>query len=363
MMINKLFLFSIIYLLFGNSYPIEIKHPISVNHPGISVDDKVEALLVEVQNDQHVPLHYYINVLSVACGDQHCKIDTITIQWDCFGRFEQLILPQGVTLEKNEGVLFSDHDYQKLDRILKMKPSPLEDLLPSEIVKDSGGDGVDGTSGATVSIHKNAYVEGAVWTCYTLWHWVNGEAVDYIKNTTGERLTIDQLLAYLKEEHSVFALEQLVRKKEYDALTVNTMMEVMIESPELIDEVIEYFEKGPASIYTYAMLQLHQQLPVFQRVICLQSLLQKNVILTEEQQLILALKLDDFVYQEVDLYLKLLEQQKQVSSTTKNHLFKLLRNDHFIIARRVYWYLNERPLTEKERAIINDFEGKYSEDL
>ena len=114
---------------------------------------------------------FYMDVKTVVCGDSQCRIDTVRIFWDELGMYDRLVLPKGIQLEKAEGEHFDQADYKKLDAILADKNCSLKEVYKEEVVGTEATEGVDGISGATIILNNKDYVKGAVWTCYTLWHW------------------------------------------------------------------------------------------------------------------------------------------------------------------------------------------------
>ena len=73
----------------------------------------------------------------------------------------------------------------------------LEDLEISELITNkekASLEEIDGISGATPKSISNAIVEGAVYTCYTIWHLANGYIRDHIQKLTDSICTSESLL-------------------------------------------------------------------------------------------------------------------------------------------------------------------------
>ena len=113
----------------------EIKHSISIKHPG--EEGTVEVVLIEVQNKNGLPVEYYMDVESVICLEEVCKVIPVTVFWNNIGEYKKYKLEEGATLEKYEANLFEPNDYKKIHTILQNKNSPLFDfILNPELVFD-----------------------------------------------------------------------------------------------------------------------------------------------------------------------------------------------------------------------------------
>jgi hypothetical protein len=167
----------------------EVKHKIQVIHPGKHMDQPIESILVEKLKKNGETLEFLINVESVICTNNTCKIVPVNIYWDKFGAYNRIELEKGDYLEKLDGEEFSKREYRKLDKILKNKKSVLANYNIDEIlVADKATESeeklknIDAVSGATIlSIPDMETIKGATLTCYTLWHWVNGDVSKRIK--------------------------------------------------------------------------------------------------------------------------------------------------------------------------------------
>lgn len=148
-------------------------------------DDSSEFTLYQVHDTAGLPLYYYREVLAYPCRtDGVCQIMKLRIYWDMFGNYLQYELPEDENLTKINHKDFSEKDYQKLHRILNnpesgMKVCKFEKLTSREA--ENKYHAVDGCTGATVSDLDFEYVQGAVKTTYSLWHFVNSKTQDTIK--------------------------------------------------------------------------------------------------------------------------------------------------------------------------------------
>ncbi len=352
-----LFFFGITF--FNAVQPSEIKHKIKVIHPGISLTDSVKCILVEVQNEKSKPYEFYMDVKSVVCGDAQCRIDIVRVFWDKLGFYNRLELPEGVELEKAKGHHFTEADYEKLNTNLSDPNSPLKNVLKEEVVGTVGSEGVDAMTGATMILEKTAYVKGAVWTCYSLWHWVHGDAINHIRNITGDACSLNELESFLNIENAVFqlfALEQFTRRKNYESEIVELILSVIDKNPPTIKSGIAYFENAPVSVFSNGIHEIMNFSNSENRLLCLNAILKTDHSLSQDffDQLTFQFSETDS-FEEIHLFLKILENKKRVFPRIHEQLLPHLENENFLIARRVYWFLEEQNLSENQRKKMKAF--------
>lgn len=341
----------------------EIQHKLTIIHKGVSEVEPLECVLVEVKDERGLPSKYYMDVESVVCGDSQCRIDLVRVYWNEIGKFQQVELPDDVELEKSQGESFTSRDYKKLRTILKNEESPLADVYKTEIVGTTGSEGVDAMTGATILIDTSSYVSGAVWTCYSLWHWVHGEAKHIARNITGEQLTLSQLREQLaRQDYQSFAIEQLLRKQDFSSQTVNVLKEALLKSPSLLKESMAYWEAASDDIYNDVMMIFMSRLELKERLLCLNSMVNSNKKLSNELLLDISEYVTTFSYSEFHVFLRLIEKMNSSAELVSN-LVPLLSSDDFLIARRVYWFLNEQSLCEADRHRVENFRIKWRDRL
>lgn len=345
---------------------MEIEHPIQIIHKGIHPTEPIECTLIEIQNEEQHPIAFYMDVESVVCGDSQCRVDIVRIYWDNLGQFDRLAIPNGVALEKAKGEHFNQADYKKLDKILNDKNSPLKEVYKNEIVSTGGSEGIDGMSGATVLVEKSAFVEGAVWSCYSLWHWVHGETQQLIRGITGEAFTNLALQDLLKKDSldwQYFAVEQFTKRKDYTQKTVALLESTIGQNPILLKNSLPYWELAPNSIYTKVLSRLIQTQERENRLLILNNLLKTQQTLTPAFFNDLSLPIANLTYPELTKFLTLLEKHTINSNKINTQLIQLLKQDNFLIARRTYWFLSEQPLSKKQAIILKEFLLKYEDRL
>lgn len=290
---------------------------------------------------------YYMDVESVFCGEDICKVDFVRIFWDELGFYQRFELKPKVKLEKGDGEDFTQQDYQKLHKNLLNRQNGLGNLYKSELVKtDGGGNAVDALSGATVALNKQDYVEGAIWTCYTLWHFANGELPQIIRNITAKNFTTKALVALLfqpEKREQYFAIEQLTRRKiksEKDIAQV--LMQYSATDKTLAQLIIHYVETLPAPQYFSAILKLLNNNNSDLRLYALTSLTSSNHKADTVFYQTLTQQVTAWTsYQNISLYFEHLTSTEIKNTLVIRPLTALLKHQNFSVARDAYWFLDE----------------------
>ncbi|WP_338872614.1 hypothetical protein WBJ53_28415 [Spirosoma sp. SC4-14] len=142
------------------------------------------------------PVYFFRNVFTPVCLTGECKPVYINFYWDLVGNYTRYDLPPNQILTKMDHKEFKPEDYEKLRDILANPNSLLKDVAMDDLVgkgTENLADSVDAKAGATLKTVKNEVIDGAVYTCYTLWHLAHGNVVNEIRRIT-ETYQDDQLL-------------------------------------------------------------------------------------------------------------------------------------------------------------------------
>lgn len=371
-----LFLSLLMILVFqSNGLPNSTKiiHQVKVLHPAIDKDNAVDCELVEeILSDG--TKQFYLDVDSVNCGEEICKVVTVRMFWDELGQYVKYELQEGEGLEKKEGAPFTKEDYKKLEWVLNNKNSELEHVFKDELVVsdfvEHGNVDVDAVSGATSTVSPDETVEGAVWTCFTLWHWANGEMVSEIRKITREKLTnenlIERYLNHHDSDYKTFAIESLGLRKAFDSITISEIEKQAIASEYKVFKVgLAYIESLPKEAYYTSVSHLFHQGDYKKRVACLNSVSETNKGENTVYYNDLSKGIASFSYQEVEMFLTNLKQNNFTSPILTQNLIELLKADNFLIARRAYWFLShqEELLDKKQRKKLKKFRKKYKDRL
>lgn len=345
-----------------------IRHEIQLIHPGISRTEPVERTLFEITDERGYSQAFYMNVETVVCGDSQCRIDTVRLYWTALGFFDRLVLPPGVDLEKAEGKAFDQEDYQKLNTILADKDCSLREVYKEEVVGSETTEGIDAIAGATIILNRNAYVEGAVWTCYTLWHWANGAVFSIIRGIAGSHFKSNDLLELLagrENQQQVFALEEMMRRQLYEPEAIEAVRKTAAADDDQVAKLsIRYFEGAPPVVYFPVMAALLQGRDAKQRLRCLNSISSYPQPPPDGFHESISRLLPDWDdYPGINLWLRLLEQDDISSPVLLQNISLLMDRKDFIIARRVYWHLQGKELTPEQQQQLRVFEERYRERL
>ncbi|WP_078086096.1 hypothetical protein [Microbulbifer mangrovi] len=341
-------------------------HKVRFYHPANKSGGEETRTLYQKFEDADAPYRgdYYMDVPSVYCGEGICKIDIVRLHWDWLGRYTHFSLEAPTDLEKGNEEDFTEADYQKLQTVLSNRDSGLADLTKDELIlPNAGGERVDGLTGATVSLRKSDYVEGAIWTCYTLWHFANGELEGLIRNLSGDAApaeTLSALLATGSDAEAAFALQQFARRG-LDSDQVTNLITRKLEqgNTTLYRDIFNYLqqlptEKGLRVLQTFAATDdSHLRLMVLAYLQQLHELPDKKLLAELSHD---AARWNSF--NEIHRLLALLQSHALDDAEINRAISALLHHDNFVIARKAYWYLKEAPASATDHERLTEFGEK-----
>lgn len=342
----------------------EIEHVVAVVHPGKDIKEPVETILTERLTEDGNTLDFYVNVESVICAEGLCKIVPVTIYWNQFGIYQRIDLEENGYLEKYEGEEFTDADYLKLDDILKNKDSALADYDIDEIIdKKKTDDDVDAVSGATIiSIDESETVVGSTLTCYTLWHWVNGELPKIIQDISIKKTSTEHLVNLLNESDAIklIAVTELNNRKVFNKEVCYNVIENItsentlyrkkaftyikqLSEPQFFNALQRIFNTKENKIRFKALylvenysFELSEDFVVF---------LSKNVVEKENKK-------------EVNKLLDVFQNRNIHFRSVNKEILKLLASEDCSIAKRSYQFLKDKNLSKKDKKKLTTFYNK-----
>ena len=150
-------------------------------------DRGVDARIYMVQANDSLPDYYYCDLKTPICLENLCNPVEIRLEWDLIGDFRNYREVAGKEITKFDHELFERKDHEQLKKILSDTESMLQDYQIEDLVDTTVkvySAEIDGLTAATSSTFSDKLVPGAIYTCYTLWHIVNGEIADRIRNHT-----------------------------------------------------------------------------------------------------------------------------------------------------------------------------------
>lgn len=162
----------------------------------ITENDTTSYVLKLALDESGQPLYFFRNVFTPVCLTGECKPVYINFYWDLLGNYNRFDFPPGQVLTKMDHKEFQPADYDKLQAILSKPNSLLKEVSMDDLVgkgTENLADSVDAKAGATLKTVKNEVIDGAVYTCYTLWHIAHGKVVGEMEKIT-ESYRSDALL-------------------------------------------------------------------------------------------------------------------------------------------------------------------------
>ncbi len=367
-MLNKLHILIVIFFLIifqkeNHNNLNNIEYKVTIHHPGEKMP--IKAVLTQVKDKAGFTTGYFMDVESVICLENVCKIIPVRLHWDDIGNYQRYELEELATLEKYEADVFTANDYKKLHRILLNKNSPFKEVFIDDIltVKNELSTNVDAISGATaLELDTKDTVPGAALTCFTLWHWANGDVVTTIQQLTSKTASTKQLVAYIKTKKPTYyalALKELTHRKLYKKAYLDAIFKHINNSPAIVKPTITYFESSTKNGYFKNIKKLFIIGNSEQKIAAL-----KSITLTNKQATPIYLEsISSYAntlqtYQEVDALINMLEKKQYFSNQTANNLTPLLNGD-FLTARRVYWFLSNKKLSNTQKQAVINFKKLY----
>jgi len=319
------------------------------------------------------PSAFHLDVASVTCGDGACAIVTVRLHWNALGRCVRYELPHGGDLTKQGHELFTESDHAKLRTILADQDSPLRHFQKANVIApDLAVQGVDAITGATPEMYENDVVPGAVYTCYTLWHWANGVVADHIRKISGKTCTDPQLLAFIKsgdESFGIFAIEQLAKRKRHDAAALAAVIGGAENgSTALVRAALQYLQgtttERDADTYYESIERLFPTAEKQNRLLYLGALSKP----TQPPPAGYYDRVSEWIplqttYYEVHLLLNFLKSGGASSPHATEQIMAVLDNSNFLIARRAFWYLENQQLTPAQKLKVDAFRETHHDRL
>ncbi|MEM6804646.1 MAG: hypothetical protein AAF696_24815 [Bacteroidota bacterium] len=189
-----------------------------------SKDSNLEHQMLLLSDKTGNPLFFYSDIYTPVCIDNVCKPVQIEIYWNLLGEYVGFALEKEQPLTKFDHEEFESADYEKFHQLLLDEHSVLDRQSMDDLFDEGAktepdkeqvvfnGVEVDAVSEPTKKVIRESTVEGALYSCYTLWHLVHGEVRQKVKNYFARiyHVGIEQyLLASSYENYQLFALKKL----------------------------------------------------------------------------------------------------------------------------------------------------------
>ncbi len=231
-----------------------------------SANDSTEADIRLLLDTQGNPTFYTSHLITDVCSDGLCKPIDINIYWDLLGNFYQYQTPDDHVLTKFDHIKLTKEDHVRLHEILSdtssiLRDYKVEDMIDTTIKVQSGI--LDAVTGATNPTFDGSTVEGAMYTVYALWHFINGNVRKKIYEHT-ESLVSDSLITHMLRsdnrnyENFIFSKLSDDQRKEFaneiisllaskDLYTphfaISQLTDEVLNDPAHQEAVLHYFDK------------------------------------------------------------------------------------------------------------------------
>jgi hypothetical protein len=154
---------------------------------------------------------YSANIMAPVCEEGICYNVNVTFNWNLIGEFIDYQVQPYDPLTKLDHKPFTLGDYAKLQSILTNHDLTFTGL-PADKLVVKVEETVDGYSGATIEAIKGEVIDGALFTCYTLWHIANGAVVDSIRRHTQRQLDkpmITRIIGYQSPSAHYYLIDNM----------------------------------------------------------------------------------------------------------------------------------------------------------
>jgi len=185
----------------------------------IRENDTLTYTLKLALDEKGKPQYFFRNIFTPVCYTGECKPVYINFYWDLLGNYMRYDLPDGKILTKVDHDEFKEEDYEKLRDILGRSTSIFADLKMEDLMTkgtDSLSANVDAKTGATLKTIKNEVIDGAVYTCFTLWHIAYGKLViNKMREVTESYLNDEMLHSFLSSNnyhYQYWAMDRVIDK-------------------------------------------------------------------------------------------------------------------------------------------------------
>lgn len=330
-------------------------------------NDTLSYTLKLVLDEKGRPQYFFRNIFTPVCYTNECKPVHINFYWDLLGNYMRYDMPEGKILTKIDHDEFQKEDYEKLADILSRPTSIFADLKMEDLMTkgtDSLADNVDAKTGATLKTIKNEVIDGAVYTCFTLWHIAYGKAVPEMKKITETYRNDEMLHSFLASEnyhYRYWAMEKVIDADGVVQKGYEKDIEQIIRSKNFFTARAA-LQKVGYSFFTATHRQDWLWETYRQSAYALQNEILKKLAgipLNKGTSEKIATGLEDSNDEQFRLKIKVLEKQKDLSDQTQILLAKNLDNDNQEHVRKIYDVLMQfGPTNTEAKAEIEKYRSK-----
>lgn len=220
---------------------------IQIVHPFIDKQDSLSAPeIVELSNENSIPVWFGRKVRKVVCLTGECQIANLWLFWNGVGNYLGFQLYNNEPLTKTNHREFNSEDYRRLHLILSDPNSILKDTQQDELItKPNTDETIDAISGATHLSYKEYLVEAAAYTCFTLWHTVYGNTFDKVNSMLYQRTDSTYLQLLFNQEnyeYKIWAIKQIARNPIFQRIFNLKIMSFLTGDVDILSQhALDYF--------------------------------------------------------------------------------------------------------------------------
>jgi hypothetical protein len=221
----------------------------------LGLDSVMNHSVLLLSNELNEPKLFYCDLETAVCADGECRLARIKIYWNLLGNYVGYGIHSDEPLTKYDHDPFLKDDYDKLHRLFQDNNSVLRrktmyelvDKVPIDPESEEKYKGVDGMTSATKKDIADAVVKGGLYSCYTLWHLIHGEAKEKIKSHL-KSIETDSLNTYFLysdyKDYQLHALKYLSK----EGFTKHS------------SQVTKIFKEAPPMVRTYILKKMPDEM-------------------------------------------------------------------------------------------------------
>lgn len=236
------------------SYPLFISDYAVLFEDTLGITHRISRLL----NEATEPEGYVSHIETPVCSDTLCNLMDIRVFWSLSGAYWGFDTITYKPLTKNDHLKFDRKDYEKLHELLLDEQSILrrrhkDDLFDKEVKRVSQV--VDAVTGATAKEVKEAVVDGAVYSSYTIYHLVHSQLSAVVREDVRKHLwpgVKEKLSKSDKIDERIFFLKELPRE-EFDRYRDDVLQTITDAVPR---DRLYVMKKMPKAMWEEAEVQL-----------------------------------------------------------------------------------------------------------
>ncbi|WP_236973457.1 hypothetical protein [Membranihabitans maritimus] len=218
----------------------------------------IEYDVVMLSDEEELPYAYTSEIVTPVCDDTLCALMNIRVYWNLLGNYVGFDTVAGKPLTKNDHIEFRNNDYVKLHNLLMDDNSIIKRKAKKELFdreKNRVSELVDAVTGATAKEVKEAVVDGALYSCYTLYHIVHGPLSDSIQSDMERHFNTSLQEKLLGSQHADYQLYALKSLNKSDFMSYQDRIIELINGAIPLNRIY-IMKKMPAEMWRNVDFQL-----------------------------------------------------------------------------------------------------------